>query len=240
MKSTYFISDAHLGGDNHSVEKRREKLLLDFLQYIEQKGEALFIIGDLFDFWFEYRTVIPRRYFNVLFALKVLTDRGVEIHYVTGNHDFWMDTFFPEDLHIQIHNNPLDIQIEGKRFHIAHGDGLARGDVKYRLLKKILRYPFHIRLYRILHPDLGFTLADFCSRLSRNRRKNKDRDEEYINYAQSRFLEGFDAVVMGHTHSPQEYIELNKTYINTGDWMTHFTYGKLEKGRLTLEHWPLK
>ncbi len=240
MKPIYFISDAHLEGNNHSVDEKRETLLLDFLRFVEQKGEKLFIIGDLFDFWFEYRSVIPRRYFKVLFALKTLIDRGVEIHYVTGNHDFWMDTFFPEDLHIQIHDKPLDIQIEGKRFHIAHGDGLARGDVRYRMLKKILRHPFHIRLYRILHPDLGFALADFFSRLSRNHRKIKDRDEEYTHYAKARFQEGFDCVILGHTHSPQEYRELGKTYINTGDWMNQFTYGKLEKGRLTLEHWPLK
>ncbi|MBN2030247.1 UDP-2,3-diacylglucosamine diphosphatase [bacterium] len=240
MKPTYFISDAHLGGKNHSAEEQQEKLLLDFLGYVGQQGETLFILGDLFDFWFEYRSVIPRRYFKVLFALKALIDQEVEIHYITGNHDFWMDTFFPEDLHIQIHDKPLDIQIEGKRFHIAHGDGLAKRDVKYRMFKKILRHPFHIRLYRILHPDLGFAFADFCSRLSRNHRKIEDRDAEYINYAKIRFQEGFDGVILGHTHSPQEYRESNKTYINTGDWMSHFTYGKLEKGRLSLEHWPLK
>ena len=237
MKPTFFISDVHLGNSHHSVGYEREKLLLEFLGYLEKRGETLIIIGDLFDFWFEYKSVIPRRYFNVLFALKELIDKGVAVHYITGNHDFWMDTFFPEELHIQIHDKPLNIEIGGKRYHIAHGDGLAKQDGKYRMLKKILRHPFHIRLYRILHPDLGFALADFCSRLSRNHQKIKDRDEDYIHYAKDRFQEGFDGVILGHAHSPQEYRESGKTYINTGDWMNHYTYGKLERGKLTLEYW---
>ncbi|MCJ7812116.1 UDP-2,3-diacylglucosamine diphosphatase [bacterium] len=239
MKPIYFISDAHLTGSNNTVEEQCEKHLLDFLKSMAEKGKSLFIIGDLFDFWFEYRSVIPRRYFKVLFALNELIRKGVEVHYITGNHDFWVDNFFKEELQIQIHDRPLDIQIEGKRFYIAHGDGLAKKDVKYRMLKKVLRFPFHIRLYRFLHPDLGFALADFFSRLSRNHQKIKNIDEEYLDYARARFREGFDGVILGHTHSPQEYRESDKTYINTGDWMNHFTYGKLERGRLMLEYWPI-
>ncbi len=239
MKPIYFISDAHLRGSDVTGEEQCEKHLLNFFKFIEEKGKCLFIIGDLFDFWFEYRSVIPRRYFKVLFALNELIRKGVEVHYITGNHDFWMDNFFKEELKIQIHDRPLDIRLEGKRFYIAHGDGLAKQDVQYRILKKILRFPFHIRLYRILHPDVGFALADFFSRLSRNHQKIENIDEEYINYAKARFQEGFDGVILAHTHSPKEYRESDKTYINTGDWMNHFTYGKLERDRLSLEYWPI-
>ena len=237
MKKVFFISDAHLGLTKSKTEKKREKHLLNFLEYTEEKATDLFIVGDLFDFWFEYYSVIPRRYFSVLVALKQLTDNGVKVGYLTGNHDFWVDSFFEEELNIRVYRNPLDITIDGKRFFISHGDGLVKKDVGYRILKRILRYPLNVKLYRLLHPDIGFALANFFSNLSRNYRKPKDRDLEYIQYARERFAEGFDAVVLAHTHRAQELHEGNKTYINIGDWISSFTYGKFEKGRLSLEKW---
>jgi len=198
MSRIFFISDAHLGPEGKEAGCQREKFLLDFLNYVEKKGERLYIVGDLFDFWFEYRSVIPRRY---------------------------------------VYQDTLEITIDGKHFLVAHGDGLSKSDVGYRILKRVLRYPFNIRLFRLLHPAMGFALAGFFSKLSRNCREVKNRDAEYIRYAEERFAEGFDGVVFGHTHRPQEYRKDGRVYINTGDWMNHFTYGKLEKGRLSLEYW---
>jgi len=237
VSKMFFISDAHLGSKKNKTEKQREEHLLDFLKYVEKKATDLFIVGDLFDFWFDYTSVIPRRYFSVLVALKQLTESGVKVEYLTGNHDFWVDSFFEEELNIRVHREPLDITIDGKRFFISHGDGLVKKDVGYRLLKKILRYPLNVKLYRLLHPDLGFAMADFFSRLSRNYREPKDKDSEYIQYARERFAEGFDDVILAHTHRAQELHEGNKTYINIGDWISSFTYGKFEKGRLSLEKW---
>ena len=237
MSRIFFISDAHLGLKGKKEERKQEKLLLDFLEYAEKKGDSLYIVGDLFDFWFEYRSVIPRRYLPVLFALKKLVTRGLKVRYVTGNHDFWMENFFEDELGIKVYRGPLQTRIDGKRFYVAHGDGLAKKDVGYRMLKKVLHHPMNIRLYQLLHPDVGLAIAGFFSRLSRNHRETKNRDAEYIRFARNRFNEGFDGVVLAHTHRPQEFRENGRTYINIGDWMHHFTYGKFEKGRLSLKYW---
>lgn len=236
MSKIFFISDAHLGLFNKSKDLR-EKLLLDFLEYLEKKGNGLYIVGDLFDFWFEYHSVIPRQYFRVLFALKKVVDHGVKIVYVTGNHDFWMENFFEDELGVQVYRSPLEIEIDGKRFYVAHGDGFLKKDVGYKMLKKVLRHPMNVRLYRFLHPEVGFRLASLFSRLSRNHLAMKNKDAEYIQHARACFSKGFDCVVFGHTHSPQVFRENSRTYINTGDWMNCFTYGKFERGRLSLEHW---
>jgi UDP-2,3-diacylglucosamine hydrolase len=238
MSRIFFISDAHLGLEDEEKESHRVDLLLKFFNHVANCGRRLYIVGDLFDFWFEYQHVIPRRYFRILCALQNLVEQNIRVEYITGNHDFWMENFFEHDLGIRVHHQPLDMEYEGNRFYVAHGDGLAKSDVGYRALKKILRHRFNIHLYRLLHPDAGFRLALFCSQLSRNHREIKNRDEEYAQYAKDRFAEGFDGVVLAHTHRPQEIHENGRTYVNIGDWMQHYSYGRLEEGRLSLEYWP--
>lgn len=237
MNRHYFISDAHLGAADTEDDRQRESRLLNFLKYVEDTGSSLYIVGDLFDFWFEYRTVIPRRYINVIFALKRLSDKGIKIEYVIGNHDFWLGDFFESQLGILIHHDPICLTIDSKRYYVGHGDGLAKDDVGYRFLKKILRHPLNIKLYRLLHPDFGYKLALFCSNLSRNHRAVKDNHSDYLSFARERFAEGFDGVILAHTHSPLEVTEHNKTYINTGDWINNNSYAVLEEGRLRLEKW---
>ena len=240
MSRIFFISDAHLGLEDEEKERHRVDLLLKFFNHVAHYGHRLYIVGDLFDFWFEYRYVIPRRYFRVICALQNLVEQNIRVEYITGNHDFWMEDFFEHDLGIRVHHQPLNMEYEGKHFYVAHGDGLAKSDVGYRVLKKILRHRFNIHLYRILHPDVGFRLALFCSHLSRNHREIKNRDEEYTQYARARFTEGFDGVVLAHTHRPHEVHENGRTYVNIGDWMHHYSYGRLEKGQLSLEYWPVE
>lgn len=238
MSQTFFISDAHLGLEDEEKEIHRVDHLLKFFNHVASCGGRLYIVGDLFDFWFEYRYVIPRRYFRIVCSLKELVEQNVHVEYITGNHDFWMEDFFENDLAIRVHHQPLSMECGGKRFYVAHGDGLAKTDVGYRFLKKILRNRFNIHLYRLLHPDAGFRLALFFSHLSRNHREVKIKDEEYAQYARARFAEGFDGVVLAHTHRPHEVHESGHTYVNIGDWMHHYSYGRLEEGRLSLEYWP--
>ena len=231
------MSDAHLGLLDDREERQRISSLLDFFSYMGENADGLYIVGDLFDFWFEYASVIPRWHFPVLCALKILVNRGVTVQYITGNHDFGMDSFFETELGIPVHHEPVDTMLDGKRVYIAHGDGLAKKDVGYRLLKKVLRNPVNIRLYRLLHPDLGFRLALFCSKLSRNHLAIENKEEEYLQYAKTKFAEGFERIILAHTHRPQEYRDNDFAYINTGDWMKSFSYGKLEEGQLSLEYW---
>jgi UDP-2,3-diacylglucosamine hydrolase len=236
-KSTFFVSDAHLGFDNEDVEARRISLFLRFLETVEQRGSMLVIVGDLFDFWFEYPSVVPRKYFNVLCALKRICDQRIAVHYVTGNHDFWMDGFLESQMGITVHKNPFEFELNSKKFYIAHGDGLAKKDVGYRILKRILRHPMNIRLFRLVHPDIGFALARFFSRLSRNHRVFQDEDAEYFAFAKERFEEGFDCVLLGHTHRPCICQEKDRTYINTGDWIENFSYAEFDGHRLMLKYW---
>jgi len=240
LGSVFFISDAHLGFDDPEVERRREHELVSFLDWILPQAEILFIVGDLFDFWFEYGSVIPRKHFQIVFALHRLRRAGVSIQYVMGNHDGWAETFFPDELGIPMHAEPVTPTLRGKRFYIGHGDGFAKKDVGYRIMKKVIRNPMAVRMYKWLHPDVAFRTALFFSRLSRNHRPIRDRDDEYAAFAKALFSQGFDHVVLGHTHRPFTLTDSGHTYINTGDWMNHFTFGRFDDDGLTLEHWPVR
>jgi UDP-2,3-diacylglucosamine hydrolase len=240
MKTVFFISDAHLGLGNPSEEIRKEETLIRFLDHAAGSADTLFILGDLFDFWFEYKSVIPRRFFRVLWTLERLRERGVQIHYLSGNHDFWLESFFPLELGVEVHAEPVELNLDGKRFWISHGDGIMKKDGGYRLFKRIVRHPLSVRLYRLLHPDLAFGLAGFVSKLSRNHPAFPDNDGDYVDYAEARFAEGFDCVVLAHTHRPMVHKRDGRTYVNTGDWIRHFSYAKFSGGLLTLEQWPKK
>ncbi|RMI14565.1 MAG: UDP-2,3-diacylglucosamine diphosphatase [Calditrichaeota bacterium] len=239
MGFTYFISDVHLGMRKGESETEREDRLLKFFDHVGIYGDRLIIVGDLFDFWFEYRTVIPRGYMRTLSALNQLRELGKELHYVAGNHDFWMRDFLPRELGIQIHFDAFKYTIAGKHFYIHHGDGIAKWDKGYRLLKRIFRNRINIFLYSLLHPDLGIPLAKWVSHLSRQHtfRGDVPDDTDYRQEAMRRFEEGYDYVVFGHLHYPtlQEYGE--KVYVNLGDWIRHFSYGVFNDVELMLRTW---
>lgn len=235
-KPTYFISDIHLGAKNIS---RNTQILYEFLSAIQHEKCTLYIVGDLFDFWFEYKYVIPRKHFHTLCRFEEFIQQGNEIHLVTGNHDFWVDTFFQNDLGIHLHTRPVETEINQKHIYIGHGDGLAKNDIGYRLLKHVFQFSLNIKLFRLIHPDLGFGLAHFCSNLSRENASLKD-DSDYFNFAEIKFKEGFDFVILGHTHIPRFHQKNHNIYVNTGDWINHFSYGLLKDNKLTLEYWPLQ
>ena len=238
MDQYYFISDVHLGHSGPDIEAQKEQILISLLGHVRKNGRGLFIVGDLFDFWFEYKSAIPPYYFSVLAELKKCVESGVDVRYITGNHDFWMFDFFPVYLGIPVYREHLEQTIGTKRFFITHGDGLAKNDYGYRLLKAVTQNKMSIWLFKLIHPDISFAVARFFSRLSRNHREVKDQDADYVTFAEKKFAEGYDAVVMGHTHRAMIHISENKVYVNTGEWFDKFTYGKFCGSRLSLETWP--
>ena len=237
--TTYFVSDVHLGLAGRETEKRKEDRLLNFLRGIFPSADVLFIVGDLFDFWFEYKTVIPKGFHRTLAALQEFTDAGKAVHYLAGNHDFWMDDFFEHELGIQVHLDPFEATVQGKRVYLHHGDGLADNDLGYRLIKPVLRNRFNIWLYRWLHPDIGVRLARGSSRTSREYTSNKHYGEEegMIREATRKIREGVDIVVMGHRHKPRFQQISHGVYLNLGDWISYNTYAVLRDGTIELKTW---
>jgi UDP-2,3-diacylglucosamine hydrolase len=237
--TTYFLSDVHLGLASPAKEKEKENRLLSFLEQVRRTGEALYIVGDLFDFWFDYATVVPRGFHRTLTALQALTDNRIPVHFLAGNHDYWIGDFFQKELNVQIHYTPFETSIHGKRVYMHHGDGLAQKDVGYRLIKPILRNRLAIAAYRWLHPDIGVRLARGSSKSSREYTSAKDYGEEeaMVNHADRLIGSGIDIVVMGHRHQPELRPVGNGLYVNLGDWITHNTYGSLNSFGMRLETW---
>lgn len=239
----YFISDLHLGVAEDVDEIQKQERFLNFLKSLQNNATHLFIVGDLFDFWFEYTYVIPKKYFKFLFELKKLTQQNIYIHYLAGNHDFALNSFFIEQLNIQTHPEELEIEIGGKRFYLFHGDGIAVKDTGYRILKKIIRSKANQRLFRLLHPDMGIPLARFVSGSSRKytNQMNHLRDEgDYIAFAEEKFKAGFDYVLMGHRHNPLVHQSDGRKYINLGDWIVNFSYAFFNGTDIELRYWPEK
>jgi UDP-2,3-diacylglucosamine hydrolase len=237
--AVYFVSDAHLGAETPEREAAQQARLHDFLTTLPGRASALYIVGDLFDFWFEYRTAIPRRLFHTLAVLRQVRAAGVEITYLSGNHDFWLGPFLSRELGLETRQDAVALNVQGRRIWIHHGDGLMGGDLGYRALKRILRHPLSIRLYRMLHPDLGLPLAHWFSRLSRHSRPGRplDGDRLWREIAEPRFLEGFDAVLVGHLHHAFERRQDGRVFIVLGDWIEQFTYVALEDGQFRFDVW---
>jgi len=239
MKSiTYFVSDAHLGipmpGHDH-----RQKDLLTFFDQVAKDGDALYIVGDLFDFWIEYRHAIRPDYFIVVSALRRLVEADVSVHYLAGNHDFALGPFLSEIVGVHVHQEHFETMIQGRKVHLYHGDGLVKKDVGYRIMKKVLRNPFNQRLYKLLHPNIAVPLALFFSGNSRKMLSNWLTEEKLEEYRQNarRYLESSDIVVFGHTHKPEIRKFGEKTYVNTGEWIRKYTYAKMENGDISLWQW---
>ena len=242
MSSVYFISDLHLGAHDDEFERQKEERLLSFLRFVARENADLVIVGDLFDFWFEYKHVILRRHFRVLGQLALMTgDRP--IHYLAGNHDFWLDSFISNEIGLIIHPNEYVLSVNHLKIFVRHGDGLLKNDYGYRMLKKVLRNKFNIFLYRLLHPDIGVPLALYCSHLSRNSgEKDKERylDIDYRRFAFQKIDEGYDMVVLGHTHWAALEAYQSGCYVNPGYWGNNFTFAVVQDGRPAIQQWDGK
>jgi UDP-2,3-diacylglucosamine hydrolase len=236
MKYTYFISDVHIPVNRDEAENNRLHIFLKFLDEIKESAKRIFIVGDLFDFWFEYKYVIPKAHFIVLHHLAKLKEQGIDMHYLAGNHDFWLGTFLRDEMGIATYQDTWSGKIGNKQFFLYHGDGVARRDVGYRFIKRIFRSRLNIILYRLLHPDFGIPFAHKVSGTSRNYTKRIDMQDEqdYLNFARKQFEQGYDFVLMGHRHTPLRHEENGKVYINLGDWLENFTYARFDGVTLEL------
>jgi UDP-2,3-diacylglucosamine hydrolase len=237
----YFLSDVHLGGGDDASEAIKRERLGALLDRVERDEAALFILGDLFDFWFEYHTVIPRAAFSALASLDRLAGSGLPVRYLGGNHDFWLRDFLRRDTHIEVLADGARVEAQGRRLRLYHGDGLGPGDTGYKVLKRILRNPLAIRLYRWVHPDLGIPFALRTSGVSRHHTGKRVIDVEglFTHVAVPAFGEGADAVLMGHHHVPIHWQRPEGEFLILGDWFRRFTCARLRGGALELLTWPL-
>ncbi len=235
----YFLSDVHLGA-YPKVEKASIPMLFELLDRITETGGCLYIVGDLLDFWFEYRSVIPRYPFKLLAKLRAMSEKGCRISYVAGNHDYWMGEFLTKDVGVETYLESVETTIGGKRFYISHGDGIATtAGLGYRVLKGILHSRVVSSAFRLVHPDVGLFFANQFSKLSRKRssRLNSDNDEALATFVRQKARMGFDYVVLGHLHKPHFFRVENTRCLVIGDWIDNFTYGVFKEGNLKLERW---
>lgn len=217
----YFISDLHLGIADKETETYKQDLFVKLLKRIEIDAKTLFILGDLFDYWFDYKRVIPKEFFRVLASLYDFRAKGIPVIYLMGNHDFGHNGFFEEELNIEVIKDDIDIEIEGKKFFLSHGDGKTYYDKPYLFLRSILRNPISQWLYRKLHPDFAINLASSSSKKSRDHTSKKyyGEIEGMDDFAKNKIESGFDYVVMGHRHIAKIINYDKGIYINIGDWI---------------------
>ena len=236
METAVFVSDLHLGALYPKANPKRAELFVEFLNSWTGQAGHLVILGDLFEFWMEYRHYIPKGYFDVLAAIRDLQRRGTEIHYLCGNHDFNLGNFFSESLGITVHDGPLELTLQGKRVLLLHGDGLDPTDISYRLMRAVLRHPLSNRLYRLLHPDLGMALALRVGKLSRDRHGNVPRHlPKYEAAARKMLQQGHDILVHGHVHAGFVKNLPEGTYVNTGEWFERLQYVEMKNGKCVLK-----
>lgn len=230
----------HLGLPNPEKSLIREKLLVKLLNEIKDNADTIYFVGDLFDFWWEYKYVVPRGYVRFLGAVAEIVDSGTKVHFFTGNHDVWMKDYLEKELGVKVHTKELTPDISGKKFFIAHGDGLGPGDKGYKLLKKIFTNRFLQWCYSRLHPNFAFSLAKLWSH---SRRKNEEEytfngeDKETLIQHSKDILrdEHYDYFIFGHRHYPL-IIDLNESskHVNIGDWLINYTYAKFDGTDLKL------
>ena len=244
MSKIYFASDLHLGVPNREKSLVREKLFVQWLDEIKNDAEAIYLVGDIFDFWFEYKKAVPKGYVRLLGKLAEISDSGIPIHIFTGNHDMWLFDYLEDEINAHIYREPIEISMKGKRFFISHGDGLGPGDNGYKLIKKIFKNKLCQWLFERIHPNLGISIAQYWSKKSRI--ANGEKDESY--YGEKEWLTQFckekmktievDYFIFGHRHLPLE-VDLgnNMTYINLGEWVNYNSYAVFDGKRLELKRY---
>ncbi|WP_228384193.1 UDP-2,3-diacylglucosamine diphosphatase [Sphingobacteruim zhuxiongii] len=240
----YFASDFHLGSYPKEASVLREQKIISWLDAIKVDAKELYLVGDVFDFWFEYKTVVPRGYIRFLGKLAELADLGVKIKLFKGNHDMWMFGYFKDELGAEIISNELEVTYNNKKFYIHHGDGLGPGDRKYKFLKKIFRSSFCQWLFARLHPNLGIGIAQQWSkhsRISNNEDEHflGEENEWLIVYAKELLAkEHFDYMIFGHRHLPYDVnLSNNSRIVNLGEWINFHTYAVWDGNELELKKW---
>lgn len=237
----YFASDFHLGAYPKDNSRQRERIIVAWLDEIKKDAEAIYLVGDIFDFWFEYATVVPKGYIRFLGKLAELSDLGIKITLFKGNHDMWMFDYLKEECGVEVISDELAVTLDGKSFYIHHGDGLGPGDRKYKLLKKVFRSPFCQWLFARLHPNLGIGIAHNWSKHSRLANTAEEKwlgatQEWLIIHAQElEQQKHHDYYIFGHRHLPYEYsINADAMVVNLGEWINFHTYAVWDKKTLQL------
>ncbi len=217
-----------MGLQSELFEKAKEKKLVEFLKFAESNCDELFIVGDLFDYWFEYKRVIQKGFIRTLGAMSSLRDSGKVIHYIIGNHDFLHKDFFAKEIGAKVYEDELSAELNGKKFFIAHGDGLMAGDNGYKMLKKVLRNKFIQKVYSLIHPDLGIKIASHSSKKSRDYTSTKDYSmfNGLFDTAKQLISQEYDYIVFGHSHRRAIEAIDTGTYVNLGTWLNKPCYGK--------------
>ncbi|MCB0491948.1 MAG: UDP-2,3-diacylglucosamine diphosphatase [Cyclobacteriaceae bacterium] len=242
-KKIYFASDFHLGVPDHEASLAREKRIIRWLDHVKDDAHSIYLLGDIFDFWFEYKQAIPKGFVRLLGKLAELRDTGMPIYFFTGNHDMWMFDYFPKELGIPIYREPIELVIENHKLMIGHGDGLGPGDTSYKILKKFFNSSLCQWLFARLHPNLGIGIAKIWSRSSRitnmkKEEKFKGEENEYL-LTYCRELEKnnhHDFYVFGHRHLPLDLeVGSNSRYVNLGEWVNFNTYGVYDGTSIKLE-----
>lgn len=242
-KKIYFASDFHLGAPNYEESLIREKRIVAWLTEIEGTASEIFLVGDIFDFWFEYKRAIPRGFARIQGKIAELTDKGIPVHVFTGNHDMWIFDYLPQELGVQLYREPIEREFYGKKYFIGHGDGLGPGDKGYKLLKKVFANKFCQWCFARLHPNFGIWLADKSSKSSRAKTGNSDEtflgeDNEWlVQYSKEKLeKEHFDYFIFGHRHLPMEVqVGDNSIYINLGEWINYNSYLEVSKDKVELK-----
>ena len=241
-KKIYFLSDFHLGAPDAASSLIREKKIIQFLDEIKKDAAEIFILGDLFDFWYEYKKVVPKGYVRILGKLAELSDSGIFLYFFVGNHDMWMKDYFQKELNIPVYFEPKEFMYNGKKFLIGHGDGLGPGDHGYKFIKKIFRNKACQWVFGILPPYIGMGIAGYFSRKSRAQTGQTDEvflgeDKEWLIIYSKEILQKqpYDYFVFGHRHLPLD-IKLNETsrYLNLGDWIKYNSYAVFDGNDMTL------
>lgn len=246
-KKIYFASDNHLGAPDREKSMPREKKFVAWLNEIKEDAAAIFLLGDLFDFWFEYRTVVPKGFTRTLGKLAEIRDAGIPVYYFVGNHDLWMNGYFEEELQIPVFHEPQKFKLNKTSFFIGHGDGLGPGDKGYKRMKKLFTNRLAKWCFRWLHPDLGVRLAQYFS--VKNRLISGDEDIKYlgedkewlVQYARRKLVQQhYDYFVFGHRHLPLKIdLDGKSVYVNLGDWISYFTFAVFDGERIKLEEFDV-
>jgi UDP-2,3-diacylglucosamine hydrolase len=245
-KQVYFASDFHLGAPDTAASLQRERKIVQWLAEAEQDAAHIFLVGDIFDFWFEYKQVIPKGYTRLLGKLAAITDKGIGVTVFTGNHDMWMGGYFEAELNIPVFDDPHSFIIGGKKFFIGHGDGLGPGDHRYKMLKKIFRSKLSRTLFSAVHPQWGVSLANYFSRKSRGTTEEQTflgEDREWLVHfcRETLQLTHYDYFIFGHRHLPLDIaLPEQSRYINLGDWLHHCSYGVFDGEHMHLRFYEEK
>lgn len=242
-KNIYFASDFHLGVPNYASSLIREKLIVSWLDSIKQDAKAIYLVGDLFDFWFEFKTVVPKGFTRLLGKLAELSDAGIELHIFCGNHDLWQFGYLQQELGCNVYHNPITINLGDKKFHIAHGDGLGPKQKWFKFILSVYRNYFFQRLFAFFHPNIGIGIANWFSARSKKHTFTEDAvyygdNKEYLMLYAKQFLTQthVDYFVFGHRHLPMTRpVGENSQYVNLGDWMAYNTYAVFDGNELTLK-----